>query len=536
MMPSSESPIMIRDYASLGTAVFSSTLASHLMTRLVFGDSIWETMRFEKNDDGSSPTTKVNVKAGMRLASEETFRKIVPAWQWVNDLVVVLYFCWSLASGLPIPMFLWAPLGCSFYLTACCYWRQHPWAAEVDTVVLSIMGFLSTINAPRHATNSISMIRLLLNSWLPAPQMALLMQFALEPGFLADSCHRESVTSRQEFVELLLSEVVLLGGLVLAHYKQQGSLYHQIAASIRAETSIQETLSLGDAAKRLLTVTCDACVSLSEELSILKPPASLMHLFGEEDLAGKSFLKYVSEPERLMNFINFSGGDGSSTPSSCHVQMISNSGPFSAEIFHVKICGSVSASASRHFIGIAADPQEKDSVKVDDTSGHDMKFLLGCSAGPENLQRNDRESISTRFWQDLEEISGARLLVDALAPEAGFWVKSASFDFVDVSQTRQEKLPNLLEWVEPSCRQQVHIWVQDHVNAYYCGRSFVQELPAVKFFCPGAESGLLLGRLSAQMQRPPNDGDGGSDDDDGDSESEDLNMQLLIAIKDLRKF
>lgn len=530
MMPS-ESPIMSRDYASLGTAVFSSTLASHLMTRLVFGDSIWETMRFE-NDDGA--TMKVNmvndVKAGMRLASEETFRKIVPAWQWVNDLVVVLYFCWSLASGLPIPTYLWAPLGCSFYLTACCYWRQHPWAAEVDTVVLSIIGFLSTINAPRHATNSISMIRLLLNSWLPAPKMALLMQFALEPGFLADSCHRESVTSRQEFVDLFLSEVVMLGGLVLAHYKQQGSLYHQIAASIRAETSIQETLSLGDAANRLLTVTCDACVSLSEELSILKPPASLIHLLGEEDLAGKSFLKYVSEPQRLTNFIN-STGDGSSTPSSCHVRMISNNGPFSAEIFHVKICGSVSSASARHFIGIAADPQEKDSVKVDDTSGHDMKFLLGCSAGPENLQRNDRESISTRFWQDLEEISGARLLVDAMAPESGFWVKSASFDFVDVSQTRQEKLPNLLEWVEPSCRQQVHIWVQDHVNAHYCGRSFVHELPAVKFFCPGAESGLLLGRLSAQMQLPDSGGDS-----DSSAESEDLNMQLLIEIKDLRKF
>eukprot|EP00435_Cladocopium_sp_Y103_P004299 s2619_g1.t1 len=218
------------------------------------------------------------------------------------------------------------------------------------------------------------------------------------------------------------------------------------------------------------------------------------------------------------------------------VQMISSNGPFSAEIFHVKICGSkgVSSTASRHFIGIAADQQEKDSAKVDDTSGHDMKFLLGCSAGPENLQRNDRESISTRFWQDLEEISSARLLVDAMAPESGFWVKSASFDFVDVSQTRQEKLPNLLEWVEPSCRQQVHIW--DHVNACYCGRDFVRELPAVKFFCPGAESGLLLGRLSAKMQSAaPGSGGGGGDSDSSESE-EDLNMQLLIEIKDLRKF
>lgn len=41
---------------------------------------------------------------------------------------------------------------------------------------------------------------------------------------------------------------------------------------------MEQISSLGDAAKRLLTVTCDACASLSEELHILKPSGSLLHL------------------------------------------------------------------------------------------------------------------------------------------------------------------------------------------------------------------------------------------------------------------
>ena len=551
----------MRDWSTLGTAVFSATLASHVMARFVFGASIYESLGFEKpREDTKNPAeepldanTEAQVKAGMRKASEETFRKIVPAWQLVNDIVVMAWYSWVLVSGQAIPSYLWAPLACSFYLTTCCYTRQHRFAAERDTVVLSIMGFLSTINSPRHATHITSMIRLLLNSWLPSPKMALLMQFALEPGFFADSCFRESVSTGQEFMELFLSEIVLLLGLVVAHYKQQGSLYTQISASMRAETSMQENLSLGDAAKRLLTVTCDACVSLSEELRILKPPASLNHLLGSDELDGKSFLDYVSDPQRIANFINSSAtyAEGTATPSSCHVQILSANGSFNAEIFHVKIYGG--ASTSRHFIGIAADNQQKDSVKADDTSGHDMKFLLGCNTGgQENLQRNDRESISTRFWQDLEEISSAKILVDAMAPEAGFVVKSASFEFAELLEGR-EKLPNLLEWVEPSCRRRVLIWVQDTVNAQYGGRSFEETLPGVKFFCPGAEGGLLLGHLhiidlqegeqstkstkesNKESESEDENDEGESDENDGGESEEEVSMQLLLEVRDLRK-
>ena len=59
--------------------------------------------------------------------------------------------------------------------------------------------------------------------------MLLLLDFVKTPHFPSFSqmfsfcqlpASAAQVTSRQEFVELFLSEVVMLGGLVLAHYKQ----------------------------------------------------------------------------------------------------------------------------------------------------------------------------------------------------------------------------------------------------------------------------------------------------------------------------
>lgn len=47
------------------------------------------------------------------------------------------------------------------------------------------------------------------------------MQLCLEPGFLAEALRREDINDLPSAVELLLSEIMLLGGLALAHYKQQ---------------------------------------------------------------------------------------------------------------------------------------------------------------------------------------------------------------------------------------------------------------------------------------------------------------------------
>eukprot|EP00913_Durusdinium_trenchii_P024873 g23347.t1 len=172
------------------------------------------------------------------------------------------------------------------------------------------------------------MIRLLMNSWLPSPKVAWWMQVLLSPGFLWDAWRRESGVGRplsgSDFVELLLSEVMLLAGLALARYKQQVCLFHQIDASIRLETSLQQISCVGDAAKRLLTVTCDACVSLSKELQILKPSASFLHLLGAEDVEGRSFLDFVDNPARISNFIK--GNPEEDTPSNCHVSRLTVNG------------------------------------------------------------------------------------------------------------------------------------------------------------------------------------------------------------------
>ena len=85
------------------------------------------------------------------------------------------------------------------------------------------------------------------------------------------------------------SLMILMIFVVCGFLLWQTHLFHQIEASIQAETSMEQISSLGDAAKRLLTVTCDACASLSAELNILKPSGSLLHLH----LGWKLYIYYL---------------------------------------------------------------------------------------------------------------------------------------------------------------------------------------------------------------------------------------------------
>ena len=44
---------------------------------------------------------------------------------------------------------------------------------------------------------------------------------------------------------------------------------------------------------------------------------------------------------------------------------------------------------------------------------------------------------------------------------------------VTVPQEESRHVPNLMEWVHPQARHQLQCWIQDHVNAFACGKSCV---------------------------------------------------------------
>lgn len=74
--------------------IFSAALASHILARLLLAKPL-ELYKWHERSD--------KLKLRMQQTSEETFRKIVPAWQLVNDMVVVLYFSYIMAIGESIP-------------------------------------------------------------------------------------------------------------------------------------------------------------------------------------------------------------------------------------------------------------------------------------------------------------------------------------------------------------------------------------------------------------------------------------------------
>ncbi len=44
---------------------------------------------------------------------------------------------------------------------------------------------------------------------------------------------------------------------------------------------------------------------------------------------------------------------------------------------------------------------------------------------------------------------------------------------VTVPQEESRHVPNLMEWVHPQARHRLQCWIQDHVNAFACGKSCV---------------------------------------------------------------
>ena len=55
-----------------------------------------------------------------------------------------------------------------------------------------------------------------------------------------------------------------------------------------------------------------------------------------------------------------------------------------------------------------------------------------------------------------------------------FW-KQVSRELLSVTVPQEESrhVPNLMEWVHPQARHQLQCWIQDHVNAFACGKSCV---------------------------------------------------------------
>ncbi|CAJ1353367.1 unnamed protein product [Effrenium voratum] len=418
---------------------------------------------------GTASTPELRKRVGE--VCNESFLELRPIWVVMNEMVMAGFLLVMILTKTDqVPGDVWIVLGFTVYLEYSCYMPVSDFSVKRDSFVTFVLFAVWNYALPRQVLPAANLSKLLVQDCLPAGGWTLKMHFLLAPVYILTAWSKEPVQDQQAFSFVVLNEMVTLVALTMAHFKLQGCLAQQVAATLQAERSEHKALCLGDAAKRLLTVTCDACLSLSDQLHISAPSESFNHLVGGPS-AGSFFLDYVMPVDRakFQDFIEM----GSHAPAGCHVRMknTSSNTDFDAEIFHVNIGNQ--AMPEQHFIGISAQVPEPEASNVPD-----MRFLLGQGDSAHAIRA---PSIST--FMALAELESVQLQVDALATEQGFVMKSVGFNFSE--EAKAENLPNLLEWVVPNFRVTVDTWVQHHANAQYSGKALEESLDKVRFFAPG---------------------------------------------------
>ena len=224
----------------------------------------------------------------------------------------------------------------------------------------------------------------------------------------------------------------------------------------------------------MLSVTCDACASLSQDLCIVRSTESFLGLLGlrEDQVMGRPFKDFVAPHDRdqFQSVVGFT----SATPGCGFLEMLGPEGHFEAKVLLVKV-------ADPGFLMVLTRESQEPAEMLE--GGPDMRDLVGGERGC--------ETVASFSQLDIEELTQISLSVDPMSVDLGFVVHAVTFEFADVP--RSERLPNVLEWLEGAWQDKVCNWIQAHVNHRVHGLACDQVLENVPFLTPGA--GYVKGDL-----------------------------------------
>lgn len=354
---------------------------------------------------------------------------------------------------------------------------------------------------------------------------AVMGPFFVLSHFLQADPDPSRVYSRLMF--MLVNELIAVSLMGLAVSTLDSKEYQIEVAAVQLEEKVEQLRAAevsGYAAKRLLSVTCDAIVRLNDELRVAEPGRSLADLlmcglgFKNNSLEGVSFLRYVAPNDhgRLRDFITESSKDDT-TPRSLNLQLRDSNGiVFDSEIFHV--CVPSLTSQREHLVGItqACADRPIENRDVDEFKDFneamgtinelpwqqpDMRHILGYTlkqGKPASLKGSSetasKESSSSGSASTKRQYVRLRTLdrvncVVRLQPEAD----SLSFRSLKLSfKENSDAVPDLLQWIKPKCRKQFFGWVQMHLNAAKGKLAKQVPLSDIRMFSPSATAGSLL--------------------------------------------
>ncbi|CAJ1367323.1 unnamed protein product [Effrenium voratum] len=457
-------------------------------------------------------------------------KQIAALWSLVLDTFLISLFA-SQVLGLVKPMVG----GFAFFATVSTgsivlsrlgdpHLELTPARLNRDMTIMSFLVFGATLGMPRELMPACYMARMLCFSFTTR-QLSNKVNIMLAPFYLMSHWINTPPDAPMESLLFnVFGEIVAVALMMLILTNLDTKETQLASATLELEAKVEQVEEAereGGAAQRLLSVTCDAFVRLTHELKIKTPSRSLFDLlmchFGSgtvNQLEGTPFIRYIApaEHQRFKDFIDESS-KASAPPRSLHIDMKDSSGvTFSAELFHVTV-PSLSGE-QEHLIGISNDntdqyadrsgresantqlspswnipqPEQQSFADAKSFSAQmDMKHILGYGVLSGKVSQGSRGSKSSKSSNSsgssrkadlkrLHSLSSIGIVIDATDTNHDFLIRSLTLSFSSPAQCGKELLPNLMEWLKPSHRQNVSNWIQSHANAHFAGRP-CQESP-----------------------------------------------------------
>lgn len=402
-------------------------------------------------------------------------------------------------------------------------------------VLLLVVSVVSSQTIPKEMLPCLSCCRMMVSIMFLDPFQALKINLLLSPIQMALQLGSPVPFAWTSFLLNCTNEGHILIFIAISSCYLDASLREKVMATMKMEAKTREAEANLAAARKLLKVTCDASLQLTENLEITQPERAFLEILGVEalEVEGRSFLDFINPADR-QRFVDLvqTSSIHESPAGSLSVHLVDSS--CEVRLYHVKIHSEKASSLDsdsdgsvpvQHLLGATQiTTQTKEMARADD-----MRFLLGKCPGSQTKSRvsesavDDLVTISQIGLAGLEDI---KLTIDAMSNDEGFLIHAAEFNF----DTRAAAcyLPNLMEWVQPEARQRLLCWIQDRVNAIAAGKHLESSLHDLRLRDP---SGTLIARTvtaSELIVAPPEDAFDRQGSDSGSQPEEAFLLSLQL--------
>ena len=130
----------------------------------------------------------------------------------------------------------------------------------------------------------------------------------LSPLYICVAMAKEPSCDQSCMSSSIASEVFVVIQIALVCLQLDWSLRNREAVNMRLEANGRDVEISCNAAHRILTAACDACVQLTSSYEIVQPQQAFCHLVGESMLEGRSMLDFIhpSDQQRFLDAMNHS--------------------------------------------------------------------------------------------------------------------------------------------------------------------------------------------------------------------------------------